>query len=384
MRNQALKGVCIFLTGDDLMRITDIRTGMLSAPLKTPFKTALRTVTHINDIAVEICTDTGNRGYGEAPPTGVITGDTLGGITGAITEHIAPKLIGRDIDDLEDIMNIISGCVLKNSSAKAAVDMAVYDLYGQLYNVPVYKLLGGSRKHLITDITISVNDPDVMAEDAVKALKRGYDTLKIKVGIDPALDVERLMAVRQAVGKDIRIRVDANQAWTKKQAVRILEEMEEKSIGIEFVEQPVKAHDIEGLKYVTDNSPVEVLADESVFSPQDALRIMQMHAADMVNIKLMKCGGIHEALRIASAAEIYGMQCMIGCMLETKLSVNAAVHVACARSIITKIDLDGPNLCSEDPVMGGAVFDEKDITVSDLPGLGITGLQGVSFKSVIQ
>ena len=230
------------------MRITDIRTGILSAPLKTPFKTALRTATHINDIAVEICTDTGNRGYGEAPPTGVITGDTLGGITGAITEHIAPKLIGRDIDDLEDIMNIISGCVLKNSSAKAAVDMAVYDLYGQLYNVPVYKLLGGSRKHLITDITISVNDPDVMAEDAVKALKRGYDTLKIKVGIDPALDVERLMAVRQAVGKDIRIRVDANQAWTKKQAVRILEEMEEKSIGIEFVEQPVKAHDIEGLK----------------------------------------------------------------------------------------------------------------------------------------
>ena len=352
MRNQTLQGVCIFLTGDDLMRITDIRTGMLSVPLKTPFKTALRTA--------------GNRGYGEAPPTGVITGDTLGGITGAITEHIAPKLIGRDIDDLEDIMNIISGCVVKNGSAKAAVDMAVYDLYGQLYGIPVYKLLGGSRKNLITDITISVNDPDVMAEDAVKAVKRGYDTLKIKVGIDPALDVERLMAVRKAVGKDIRIRVDANQAWTKKQAVRILDEMEEKSIGIEFVEQPVKAHDIEGLKYVTDNSPVEVLADESVFSPQDALRIMQMHAADMVNIKLMKCGGIHEALRIASAAEIYGMQCMIGCMLETKLSVNAAVHVACAKSII------------------GAVFDERDITVSSLPGLGVTGLQGVSFKSVIQ
>ena len=129
------------------------------------------------------------------------------------------------------------------------------------------------------------------------------------------------------------------------------------------------------MKYVTERSYVPVLADESVFSPQDALTIMQMGAADLVNIKLMKCGGLYNALKIASAAEVYGVECMIGCMLEAKISVNAAVELACARKIITRIDLDGPVLCSEDPVLGGAVFQEKLITVSDEPGMGIRGVE---------
>ena len=151
--------------------------------------------------------------------------------------------------------------------------------------------------------------------------------------------------------------------------------MQEKGLDIEFVEQPVKAHDFEGMKYVTERSYVPVLADESVFSPEDAVKIMQMGAADLVNIKLMKCGGLYNALKIVSAAEIYGVECMIGCMLEAKISVNAAVHLACAKKIITKIDLDGPVLCKEDPILGGAVFDEKIITVSDEPGLGIRGIE---------
>ena len=142
---------------------------------------------------------------------------------------------------------------------------------------------------------------------------------------------------------------------------------------IELVEQPVKAHDLEGLKYVTENSYVPVLADESVFSPEDAVKIMQMRAADLVNIKLMKCGGLYNALKIVSAAEVYGVECMLGCMLEAKISVNAAVELACAKKIITKIDLDGPVLCSEDPIIGGAGFNEKKITLSDEPGLGIKG-----------
>ena len=155
--------------------------------------------------------------------------------------------------------------------------------------------------------------------------------------------------------------------------------MQEKGLGIEFAEQPVKAEDLEGLKYVTDHADIPILADESVFSPQDAVKIMQMRAADLVNIKLMKCGGIYNALKIAAAAEIYGVECMIGCMLEAKVSVNAAVHLACARQIITKIDLDGPGLCSEDPVEGGAEFREKTITVNDSPGLGIARVSGIVY-----
>ena len=328
------------------MKITEVKLGIISVPLRVPFKTALRTVNSVEDVIVEIHTDTGNVGYGEAPPTGAITGDTTGAIIGALKDHIIKTLIGKDVDDFENLMKDLNSCIVKNTSAKAAADIALWDLYGQLHRIPVYKLLGGSRNKIVTDITISVNPPQEMARDAINAIKRGYDTLKVKVGIDPTLDVARLSAIREAVGKDCRIRIDANQAWTPKQA-----------------------------KY----SNVPVLADESVFSPEDAFKILQMKAADLINIKLMKCGGIYNALKIISMAEIVGVECMIGCMLEAKVSVNAAVHLACAKQIITKIDLDGPVLCSEDPIIGGAVFNEKEITVSNDFGLGIKGINGIKY-----
>ena len=357
------------------MKITQVRLGKLSVPLRVPFKTALRTVDHVEDIVVELHTDTGAVGYGEAPPTGPITGDTAGGIIGAVRELIAPAILGREVDDLESVTALVQSAGVHNTSAKAAVDMALWDLYGQLHRIPVHKLLGSSRRTLVTDITISVNPPQQMAQDALDAVARGYDCLKVKVGADPALDTARLAAVRQAVGDEVCIRIDANQAWTPRQAVRILNEMQDRGLGLELVEQPVPARDLEGLQYVTQHSWVPVMADESVFSPADALRIFQTRAADYVNIKLMKCGGLTNALRIAAAAEICGVECMIGCMLEAKIAVNAAVELACARSIITRVDLDGPVLCSTDPVVGGARFNEKRITVSDAPGMGIQGIQ---------
>ena len=357
------------------MKITQIRLGKLSVPLRVPFKTALRTVERVEDIVVELHTDTGAVGYGEAPPTGPITGDTTGGIVGGLVELIAPALIGQEVDDFEAVTARVQKAGVHNTSAKAAADMALWDLYGQLHGIPVHKLLGGARRQLVSDNTISVNPPEQMARDARDAVARGYDCLKVKVGADPALDTARLAAVRRAVGDKICIRIDANQAWTPRQAVRILNEMQDKGLGLELVEQPVPAADLEGLAYVTRHSWVPVMADESVFSPADALRIFQTRAADYVNIKLMKCGGLTNALRIASAAEVYGVECMIGCMLEAKIAVNAAVELACARSVITKVDLDGPVLCSVDPVEGGAQFDERIITVSDAPGMGIRGIQ---------
>ena len=345
------------------MKITQVKLGRISTPLRVPFKTALRTVSSVEDVIVELHTDTGAVGYGEAPPTGVITGDTTGAIIGAIRDHIAPAILGRGLDEFEDLTAAVQKALVHNTSAKAAVDMALWDLLGQKYSAPVYRMLGGARSNIVTDITISVNPPEEMARDARTAIQRGYDCLKVKVGIDPELDVARLAAVREAVGKDVKLRIDANQAWNAKQAVRILDQMQEKGLDIEFVEQPVPAADLEGMQYVTRHASV----------PADALRIMQTGAADFVNIKLMKCGGITNALRIASAAEVYGVECMIGCMLEAKISVNAAVELACAKKIITKVDLDGPVLCSEDHILGGAVFDEKNITVSDAPGMGIQG-----------
>jgi L-alanine-DL-glutamate epimerase-like enolase superfamily enzyme len=218
-----------------------------------------------------------------------------------------------------------------------------------------------------------------MVRDSMDAIKRGYDTLKIKVGKEPEKDLMRLKAIREAIGYAPRVRIDANQGWKPKEAVRILCGMEDAGLEIELVEQPVIAHDVIGMKYVREHISIPVMADESVFSPLDALKIMQMEAADYINIKLMKTGGIYNALKICSAAEIYGVECMIGCMLEAKISVNAAVHLACAKGIITKIDLDGPVLCSEDPISGGSVFNEKDITVNEEPGLGIKGIKKITY-----
>lgn len=362
------------------MKITDIKIGRISVPLKKPFKTALRTVNSVEDVIIKIETDTGHVGYGEAPPTGVITGDTTGAIIGAIEDHIKKHLIGMDIENLEEIMLKLDKSIVKNTSAKAAVDIAIYDLYGQLHNAPVYKLLGGYRKEITTDITISVNDPEEMAQDSIEAINKGYKTLKIKVGKDATLDLERMKAIRDAVGYDVDLRIDANQGWNPKEAIYTLRKMEDAGLNIELVEQPVAAHDFEGLKLVTDNISIPVLADESVFSPRDAMQIIQMRAADLVNIKLMKTGGIHNALKICSAAEIYGVECMIGCMLEAKVSVAAAVHLAAAKSIITKVDLDGPVLCSEDPVDGGPIFEEYKIIVNDEPGFGFKAVNGVTYK----
>ena len=357
------------------MKIVRAEIHKIHAPLRVPFKTALRQVDAVEDVAVLLYTDTGAVGYGEAPPTGVITGDTTGGIVGALRGHIFPAILGMDVGALDEVTRAISRSVRHNSSAKAAADMAVWDLYAQMLCVPLHRLLGGSRERIVTDITISVNPPEEMAADAVYAVENGYDCLKIKVGLHPEMDVQRLSAIREAVGGDVRIRIDANQAWTPKQAVRMLETMQSRGLNLELVEQPVPAEDLAGLKYVTDFSPVPVLADESVFSPKDAISIMQNHAADMVNIKLMKCGGITEALRIVSAAEVYGVECMLGCMLESSISVSAAAALACAKSAITRIDLDGPALCTANPVIGGARFEGKTITVSDEPGLGILGLR---------
>lgn len=354
------------------MNISKIELGEVSIPLVTPFKTALRTVDCVNDILVRVVADDGQFGLGEAPPTAVITGDTKGSIRCAIEEFIAPALIGKDISDLDEIERTLHGCILKNTSAKAAVDMAVYDLWAKNLGLPLYKALGGGRAEIETDVTISVNPVDEMVEDSIRAVNDGFRILKVKVGKEGLGDVARVEAIRNAVGRNICLRVDANQGWTTKESVRIIRAMEDRGLDIDLVEQPVSAHDFEGMKHITANVGTPILADESVFSVQDAIRIITERAADIINIKLMKTGGIYEALKICGVAESYGVECMIGCMLESKISVSAAAHLAGAKRIITRADLDGPALCREDPYPGGPLFDGAFIRMSEAPGVGIS------------
>src|SRR5688572_3410320 len=360
------------------MKITDIRFGMLRVPLKTPFKTALRTIDTVEDIVIAVHTDTGQVGYGEAPATAVITGDTHGSIVEAICKFIAPRLIGEEIANLNRITQLIQGALEKNSSAKAAVEIAVYDLFGQLYGAPLYKMLGGGDPVITTDITISVDYIDKMVADSIAAVDRGFESLKIKVGKDIGVDIERIKAIYAAVEDRALLRLDVNQGWTAKQAVYALQSLEDAGVRLELVEQPVKAQDLEGLKFVTERVHTPIMADESVFGPTQVIELIRMRAADIINIKLMKTGGISNAIYIADIASLYQVECMIGCMLETSISVAAAVHVAVAKAdVITKVDLDGPSLCAFNPVDGGVIFNESEISVTDAPGLGIREIRGL-------
>ncbi|MBD9369680.1 dipeptide epimerase [Xanthomonas sp. XNM01] len=360
------------------MKITDIRLGMLRVPLKTPFKTALRTVETIEDIVVLVDTDSGHTGYGEAPATAVITGDTHGSIVEAIERFIKPRLLGQDVADLNRLCGLVQGALERNTSAKAAVEIALYDLWAQLYGAPLYKLLGGGDPVITTDITISVDHIDKMVADSIAAVERGFDSLKIKVGKDIGVDVERVKAIHAAVDGRALLRLDANQGWTAKQAVHAMHALEAAGVVLELLEQPVKAADIDGLRYVTERVHTPVMADESVFGPGQVFDLIRNRAADIINIKLMKTGGLSNAIKVADIAALHGLQCMIGCMLESSISVAAAVHLAVAKAdAITKIDLDGPSLGRFNPVEGGVIFDESEITITDAPGLGISEIRGL-------
>jgi len=360
------------------MKITDIQLGMVRVPLKTPFKTALRTVESVDDIVVSIHTDTGHIGYGEAAATAVITGDTHGAIVAAISTVIAPRLIGRELADFNALTRLVQTALERNTSAKAAVEIALYDLFAQLHDAPLYRILGGGDPVISTDITISVDYIDKMVADAVSAVERGFASLKIKVGKDMGVDLERIRAIHAAVDGRALLRLDANQGWTPKQAVHAMRQLEDAGIEPELLEQPVRAHDLAGLKYVTDRVHVPVMADESVFGPVELIELIRMRAADIVNIKLMKTGGLSNAIKLADIAGLHGVDCMIGCMIETSISVAAAAHLAVAKAdVITKVDLDGPSLCAWNPVEGGVSFDDAEISIGDAPGLGIVAVRGV-------
>jgi len=356
-----------------MMKITNILIHSVTIPLVAPFKTALRTVTEIENILVTLTTDTELVGYGGAAPTAVITGDTLASITGGI-EYIRDQIVGMEFNASEQIFQRLNNCLVGNTSAKAAVDMAIYDLLAKSLGIPLYQLLGGLTNSIETDITISLDTIEKMVSESKGKLKESFKILKVKVGGDPDLDIERLQAIQDAVGPNVKIRIDANQGWIAKEAVLVGKELERRKINIELMEQPVPARDFEGMRYVRDNLAIPVVADESVFSPQDALELVSMRAVDGLNIKLMKCGGIYNALKIAVIAEAAGIPCMVGSMMESHISVTAAAHFAASQSIVNCFDLDAPLFCSLNPAVGGISYHESHLSLPETAGLGIESI----------
>jgi o-succinylbenzoate synthase len=356
------------------MRITGITYGLLRIPLRTPFKTALRTVEAIEDVVIRIQTDTGHVGYGEAPPTVAITGDSLESILEALRGAIGPALLGRDIMDLQGNCVIVQNAIPKNTSAKAAAEIALYDLFAQRDGKPLYQVLGGGIPRLRTDLTISVNDTASMIDDCEAAIARGFNALKIKVGKEPENDIARLRDIRNAVAGRAILRIDANQGWNAQQTLTVMHALEAEGGPFDLIEQPVPAADISGLIAVRAGIKTPVLADESAFSLKQVERLVALGAADIINIKLMKTGGLSQAVAIADFCAARDTPCMMGCMLEGGISAAAAVHLAIAKQhIITRIDLDGPTLGAFNPIDSNVLFADSVISISDRPGLGITG-----------
>lgn len=311
-------------------------------------------------------------GWGESSPSQRVTGETTETVV-KVLDKVAPRLIGmcplRIEQDIETMDSLVEG----NPAAKAAIDIALHDILGKTARKPLFMLMGGYRTEVLTDITLGIKSPKEMAKDAAKAVKAGFKALKVKVGVNPTEDVKRIKLIREAAGNEIAIRIDANQGWTSKQAIEVLNQVEK--FNIQFAEQPVPAEDLKGLVEVRRNSSIPVMADESVHSPEDALRLIQAEAVDLINIKLMKSGGILKGRKIAEVAEAAGIPCMIGCMGESGIGIAAGVHLAAAVKNIQYADLDSDLLLKDKLVKKGGVKVENSKRIfSKQPGLGIKEL----------
>lgn len=335
------------------MLIHNIEVYRIEVPLHKPFRTALRTVDACHDIVVKVQCDTGLFGFGSAAPTPAITGESQETIVRAIKDFIAPSLMGLELSHRVLIQDLIKSSLPGNSSAKAAIDMAIYDAWCKLHKISLPVALGGDCRKLTTDITICLDTPETMLADTLEAVSKGFESFKLKVGGSLEQDLERISKVVLGTDNRFEYRVDANQAWSVDDSIQICAKLADLGFNIPFVEQPVKSRDFEGLKKVSKSSPLRILADESCFSYRDALTLAQMDACDLFNVKLMKTGGIDEALRIIDLATEYGKECMISSMLESKLGITCAAAIACARPSINYLDLDASHMQRIDPFVGG-------------------------------
>ncbi len=351
---------------------------LLEIPLKEPFRIALGTSTVSRNIVVRLVGEDGIAGWGEASSSKKVLNETIEDVIDTLTKFVG----GIDIDytSVERIYEFL-GSFEGAPSAKAALDMALLDLYAKDLGKPLWRVIGGYRESVETDITIGIMEPEEQAKRAVKYVEEGFRALKLKLGLEPEKDVERVRAVRDAVGEGIKIRVDANQGWSVEEAKWVIDRIT--SYDVELVEQPVRWDDLEGMREVRRESPVPIVADESVKTPSDALRVAEMDAADIINIKLMKSRGILGALRTAAISEAAGIKNMIGCMGESRLGITAGVHVAQAVRNIVVYDLDADLLQAEEVFSGGASIERGVRRVEDVPGLGNFEVNEKYMKKII-
>ncbi len=351
------------------MKITSISIFGIKLPLIDPFIISYETYTTMPSVIVKVETDQGVVGYGEGVADEHVTGETWESIFQVLKHTLAPAVIGENPFHLEKIHEIMDRSIYQSATAKAAIDIACHDIMGKAVNQPIYNLLGGRyHERFPLSHVLSIQEPDVMAEEAAQAVEKGYQILKMKVGIDRQKDVKRIKTVRQRVGEDIRIRVDANQGWkTSADSLDIIKKIENE--GVEWIEQPVVADDIDALAEVKQKAHLPLMIDEGLKGTREMRDVISKRAADKVNIKLMKCGGIYSAVNLVHQASMARMSCQVGSMVESSVGSAAGFHVAFAKKDITSVELTGPLKFAKD--IGSLPYDVPFIELRDRPGLGI-------------
>jgi o-succinylbenzoate synthase len=361
-------------------RIEGISTTTSSVPLHTPFVTALRRTETVDTVVVTVTDSDGRVGWGEAPQVWQVTGESLAGATACIETMLAPALVGHDLADrgaLADAARLVQRAVARNFGAKAAVDAALHDLVAQAEGTTVAQLLslggGVPSLSLTTDVTLSAGEASALADTARARVGDGFTTLKLKVGTEASTDVQRVRAVRGAVGDAVAIRLDANQGWAREEAVTVIRALEAADLAVELVEQPVVAEDVEGLAWVRERVGLPLMADESCCSPWDLERIIRLGAADLVNVKLAKCGSLTVGRDMLRRAHEAGLGTIVGSMMESHVGLGAAASLVAAEPTSAVSDLDAAWWSSCSPVEGGISYEGNEIRLPDAPGLGIRG-----------
>lgn len=348
------------------MIIEKVKIYKYSIPMH-PFTISTGTMEFAQNIFIQIFTNTDIVGVGECSAFPMIVGETQNTCY-EMAKDFATLWKNKNALAIEDRMAELHLFTAGNSTVKSAFDMALYDITAKHAGMPLYKFLGGTKKEMLTDITVGIGLPNVMAMQAKAFVDNGASILKIKLGKDIATDIERIKTIRDAVGNAIEIRIDANQGWSFEDAKICLTALGQYNIA--FCEQPMRTYEDEYLAELIKISPIKIMADESVYNHHDAKRIIKNNACDYINIKFAKSGGILEAQKIVDVAKENNIPCMMGGMLESRVALSAFAHFAAANSQIIFYDMDTCMLGHKvDPVLEGVTYKGYKVQLPD--GLGV-------------
>lgn len=352
------------------MQIDQIELYHAALKLRHPFVTSLGWRDHANNIFVRIRTKEGIEGWGECSPYPPINGETVDTCF-IIGKLLAEKLIGTNPLELDTASALMDKTIYGNTSIKSALDIALHDIAAKAEGKPLYKFMGGEiTKQIYTDYTVSVSSVEQMVADAKVVKERGFPVMKVKLGDGGRKDVERIKAIREAVGDDIKIRIDANQGWNVTEAVNTLQALE--PYDIQYCEEPISRQEYPRLKKVRRHSPIPIMADESVSDHHDAEKLIKMKLCDMINIKLGKSSGLVKAQKIIQKAEKGNIPMQIGGFLESRILFTANCHLAHTSDMVQYFDFDSPLFMEEDPILGGMEYQpDWEIKLPDTPGLGL-------------